>query len=135
MTKSALDLWGRALDAYGVAEREVSLSPDNSALCAYYAAFHAVGALLIRSGKGFNSHEDVDSLLHKKFVKPGLLKSEIGTKYRILRDSRRIGSYGGENHVTPEEAIKALAAANQIIEAVFYLHPDEFSRPVWLKTD
>jgi uncharacterized protein (UPF0332 family) len=133
MNKKALDLWGRALDSLGVAEREAVLSPDVSATCSYYAAFNSIGAVLSLAGIEFSSHDGVEILLHKDIIKPGLLPATVGKLYKRLRDTRRVGSYGDGDHVQPEEAAASIVSAKKIIEAVYHLHPGEFARPGWLR--
>lgn len=132
MNKQSQDFWERAFDSFGVAERELKYSPDNSASCSYYAAFNALSAWFSLEGKKSNTHDAIEIWLHRDLIKTGIFKEDLGKKYRHLRDSRLIGHYGGGRHVTQEDAEVALSFAKEIIEAVYTLHPDKFSKPTWM---
>src|SRR3990172_13044624 len=59
---------------------------------AYYAAFHAVVALLTAYGKAASSHAMVKATLHKDFVRTGLIGKELGRSFERLRsEERRVG--------------------------------------------
>ena len=59
----------------------------------YYAAFYAVSGGLLARGHSSSKHSGVRALLHREFVKPGLVRQEVGRFYDTLFDSRQKGDY------------------------------------------
>ena len=120
------DFWQRALQALAAAERDTSDGyADSAASRAYYAAFHAVSALLLSAGKRFSKHSGVMAALHKDCVKGGLLPKEAGRIYVWLAYQRDIGDYGGSRHVAAADAQRAVADARRFLAMVRPLLPAE----------
>jgi uncharacterized protein (UPF0332 family) len=123
------DLWQRACNAILAARRELAFDPDTCASRAYYAAFYAVSALLALEGKDFTKHTAVEAAVHRDLVRPGLWPAELGADYSRLCVLRATGDYGGSQHVSPEEARDAIAAAERIMQRVRESQPGEFPLP------
>ena len=51
---------------------------DNIANRLYYAAFHAVSALLINDGHPVGTHQGAVVMLHQHYIKTGILSKEDG---------------------------------------------------------
>jgi len=120
------DLWQRAVEALRVAQREAALSPDASASRAYYAVFYGVSALFALRGRSFRRHSEVETAVHRDLVREGLWNRELGATYTELLRLREVGDYGGDRHVTPEQAKEAASSALTILGAVSCLHPHSF---------
>lgn len=59
----------------------------------YYACFYAVSALLLTRNISTSKHGHLRSLLHKEFVKTGLIPQEMGKHFDLLFNSRQEGDY------------------------------------------
>lgn len=115
MNPEAADLWQRAVQALATAKSLSSTDADAAASRAYYAAFYAVSAFFTLSGTTFSRHSAVESAVHRDLVKVGLSPAELGKAYSFLHSLRSTADYGGQMHVSPEEAAEAEAAAGLIV--------------------
>jgi uncharacterized protein (UPF0332 family) len=88
---------------------------------AYYAAFYAASALLLRDGHRFVKHSAVRSALHRHYVKTGIVKPEWGRIFDRLLDSRQRGDYQELVEFDPEEAAQLLRDARAFTQAVLDL--------------
>ncbi|MCJ7728754.1 MAG: HEPN domain-containing protein [Sedimentisphaerales bacterium] len=59
----------------------------------YYACFYAASALLLTKGFSTSKHGYLRSLLHREFVKAGLIPKNLGTHFDLLFDNRHKGDY------------------------------------------
>ncbi len=59
----------------------------------YYACFYAVSALLLTKNISASKHGHLRSLLHREFVKTGLIPQEMGKHFDLLFDSRQESDY------------------------------------------
>lgn len=59
----------------------------------YYACFYAVSALLLTKDISTGRHGYLRSLMHREFVKTGLIPKELGKHFDLLFDSRLEGDY------------------------------------------
>ena len=59
----------------------------------YYACFYAVSALLVTRGTSTSKHGHLRALLHRDFVKTGLIPTEMGRHFDRLFSSRQEGDY------------------------------------------
>jgi uncharacterized protein (UPF0332 family) len=59
----------------------------------YYACFYAVSALLLTRNISTSKHGHLRSLLHREFVKTGLIPQEMGKHFDLLFNSRQEGDY------------------------------------------
>lgn len=80
-----------ALSAAGVLFQTGHLSAYVNRL--YYACFYAVSALLITRGISTSKHAHLRSLLHREFVKTGLIPTELGRHFDRLFSNRQEGDY------------------------------------------
>lgn len=60
----------------------------------YYACFYAVSALLLTKNLSTSKHGYLRSLLHREFVKTGLIPKELGKHFDLLFNNRMKGDYG-----------------------------------------
>ncbi len=59
----------------------------------YYAGFYAVYALLLTKNISTSKHTHLRSLLHRDYVKTGLVPVELGRHFDLLFDSRQESDY------------------------------------------
>ncbi len=59
----------------------------------YYACFYAVSALLLTRNFSTSKHGYLRSLMHREFVKPGLIPKDLSRHFDVLFDSRLEGDY------------------------------------------
>jgi len=59
----------------------------------YYGCFYAVSALLLTRGFSTSKHGYLRSLMHREFVKTGVIPKELGGHFDVLFDSRLKGDY------------------------------------------
>ncbi len=91
---------------------------DFAASRAYYAAFYAASALLLREGMEFSKHSGVIAAIHRYFVKTGKLAQEHGKALNWLFEVRGVGDYGGIAHVSRQEVDQAVEVAEKFVGAV-----------------
>jgi uncharacterized protein (UPF0332 family) len=60
----------------------------------YYACFYAVSALLLTRNFSTSKHGYLRSLMHREFVKTGIIPAELGKHFDILFNNRQKGDYG-----------------------------------------
>jgi uncharacterized protein (UPF0332 family) len=118
LSPEVLDEWSRAERALRTAQALVSEDPDAAASRAYYAAFHAVSALLAFEGRSYHKHSAVERAVHRDLVKTGRWTPVVGAAFSWLANLRYTGDHGGESHVQPEEAREAAAKAALVLQAV-----------------
>ncbi len=59
----------------------------------YYACFYAVSALLLTRNFSTSKHSYLRSLMHREFVKTGLIPKDLSRHFDVLFDSRLEGDY------------------------------------------
>ena len=59
----------------------------------YYACFYAVSALLLTRDFSTSKHGYLRSLMHREFVKTGLMPKDLGIHFDLLFDNRHKGDY------------------------------------------
>jgi len=59
----------------------------------YYACFYAVSALLLTRDFSTSKHGYLHSLMHREFVKTGLIPKNLGIHFDLLFDNRHKGDY------------------------------------------
>lgn len=90
---------------------------DIAASRAYYAAFYAASALLLKENIDTSKHSGVIASIHRLFVKEGKLDKAQGRNLQWLFDLRGVGDYGVSEHVASGEAYKAVKVAEDFLEA------------------
>ena len=98
---------------------------DFAASRAYYAAFYAATALLLREGMEFGKHSGVIAAVHRRYVKTGRLDKRHGKNLNWLFELRGVGDYGGILHVSRPDVERAIQAAADFVEAVRPLIQEE----------
>ena len=59
----------------------------------YYACFYAVSALLMLKDYSTSKHSYLRSLLHREFIKKGIIPIDLGKHYDLLFNNRQKGDY------------------------------------------
>lgn len=124
MSPEVVDHWERALRALKTAKLLVAEDPDAAASRAYYAAFHAVTALLLLEGKSFQKHSGLETAVHRDLVKARRWPADRGADFSWLSRIRATADYGTGMHVTAAEATDALDRATRMILAIHHDSPD-----------
>jgi uncharacterized protein (UPF0332 family) len=99
---------------------------DSAASRAYYAAFHAVTALLALEDRTFTKHTTLQAAVHRNLVKAGRWSAELGRDYSFCLDLRGVGDYGSDVRVDAKQATDAIAAARRILLAIHEELPIDF---------
>lgn len=94
---------------------------DIAASRAYYAAFYAASALLLKENIDTTKHSGVIAIIHRNFVKEGKLDKEQGKNLNWLFELRGVGDYGVSEHVSSGEAQKAVHVAGEFLISVINL--------------
>ncbi len=90
---------------------------DFAASRAYYAAFYAATALLLKEGMEFSKHSGVIAAIHRQFIKTGKFEKQFGKDLNWLFELRSVGDYGVTVHVPQQEAEQAIEAARRFVQA------------------
>ena len=94
---------------------------NNIANRLYYAAFHAVSALLINDHHNVGTHQGAVSTLHHFYVKTGILSKSDGAFYSQLQTLREKSDYNCTYNATEEDTAPRIAQTKQFIDKVFAL--------------
>lgn len=90
----------------------------------YYAAHHAVSALLAAHGLEAATHEGVQSQFGLHFVKPGAIAAQAGKDLGNLLHARLTADYKGYVDLDRDDHAQAVAQAKRVVDAVVqYLGP------------
>lgn len=84
----------------------------------YYAAFHAVSALLLSRGETYSSHGQVLGRFNKEFIHPGMFPKEFTAVLTRLFEDRQSGDYDFLMGVTETEARQDVADAQRIVKEI-----------------
>lgn len=84
----------------------------------YYAVFHAVTALLIKSGLHAGSHQGVSVLFNKHFVKENLIDEKYGRLLARLENMREKSDYTCLFETTKEEVMPMIPQAKEMITII-----------------
>ena len=91
---------------------------DNIANRLYYAAFHAVIALLINDGHPVGTHQGAVVMLHQHYIKTGMLSKEEGAFYSQLQTLREKADYNCTYYATEEETVPRIAETAEFIDRI-----------------
>lgn len=109
----------RAKESIGAARALVRAGYyDSAASRAYYAAFYATTAALLREGFGPRKHSGVIAAVHQRLVKPGRLDASLGRDLAWLFNLRSVGDYGATAHEPKQEAQEAIEVAQRFMVAI-----------------
>ena len=84
----------------------------------YYAAFHAVSALLIHSGYNVKSHRGVMALFGAHFVRTGIFAKADGTLFSDLVIMRDNADYNCFFEATEEKLSPYIEPTRQLIDKI-----------------
>lgn len=84
----------------------------------YYASFYAVSALLETKELKSSKHSGVIALFNQHFIKPGVIRKELGEFYRYLFDSRQGGDYTDFPDFTAEEVAQLRQSATNLVDEI-----------------
>jgi len=113
--EALIAMMGMAHSKLRVARLLVTEAPRDSASRAYYAAFHALSALLASVGFSYSSHGQVIGAFNREFVKTGRI-SRVATEIvqRLFKD-RQTGDYDFEQALSVERALEDLRDAEWLV--------------------
>lgn len=84
----------------------------------YYAAFHAVSALLFKNDIKVKAHSGAKAMLELHFVKTGLLSVHWGKFYAELFDERNDSDYEDFAIFTEEDVLPLLPQTQEFIDVI-----------------
>lgn len=94
---------------------------NNIANRLYYAAFHAVSALLIHDCHNIGSHQGAVIMLHQYYVKTGMLSKEEGAFYSQLQTLREKSDYNCTYNATELDTVPRIEQTKQFIDKILGL--------------
>ena len=94
---------------------------NNIANRLYYAAFHAVSALLIHDQHNVGTHQGAVIMLHQYYVTTGLLSKADGAFYSQLQTMREKSDYNCTYNATEEDTAPRIEQTKQFIDRVLGL--------------
>ena len=89
---------------------------DTLASRLYYAAFHAVLALLISDGYAASTHKGAVAMLGLHYVKTGILSEDDGSLYSQLQSLREKSDYNCYFAAGEKEVSKMIEPTKQLID-------------------
>lgn len=84
----------------------------------YYAAFHAVSALLIHSALHVHTHRGALNAFNKEFVRTGVFSIEEGHLFSKLEGLRERGDYNCFVDATEDEIVPMIEPLKALIEKI-----------------
>lgn len=90
---------------------------EDAASRSYYAAFHAISAVLASKGLSFSSHMQTLSVFNREFIKTGLFPSDTFRKIQRLYDDRQLGDYDCTIDIDESTAQKDIQDADWLLES------------------
>ena len=94
---------------------------DGAANRLYYAAFHAVCALLIYDGKSVHTHHGVNSMLYMQYVKTGKLSAGLAKLFSSLQTMREKSDYNCSFNASKEIIEPLIEPTNNLIRQITLL--------------
>ena len=91
---------------------------ETSANRLYYAAFHAVSALLIHSQHPVGTHKGAVAQFGRFFIQTGLISPELGKHYSRLQSMRESGDYNCNMNVGEDDVIPMIAPTIELISDI-----------------
>ncbi len=111
--------WGMARDALRAAELALEAGLLHSAVNrAYYAAFYAATAALLKRNLTFKRHAGVRAALHRELIKPGVLPKDVGLLYDELFEDRQHGDYLVSIEFDRATVERRIAGAKRILKEI-----------------
>lgn len=84
----------------------------------YYAAFHAVSALLIHNAIRAQTHKGAIILFNKEFVRTGVFSAEEGHLFSQLESLRERGDYNCFVETTEDELLPLIEPLKALVEKI-----------------
>lgn len=84
----------------------------------YYAAFHAVCALLIKNGIHVGTHKGAQVMFNKEFVQKGVMSVEDNHLFSRLQQLREEGDYNCYIETTKEEIMPYVESTRAFITKI-----------------
>lgn len=84
----------------------------------YYACFYAVSALLLTKGLTTSKHSYLRSLMHREFVKTGIIPADLGIHFDLLFNSRQKGDYSDFVRFRNEEVAGWFEPAQEFVDHI-----------------
>lgn len=94
---------------------------DGAANRLYYAAFHAVCALLIYDGISVHTHHGVNSMLYMQYVKTGKLSAGLAKLFSSLQTMREKSDYNCSFNASKEIIEPLIEPTNNLIRQITLL--------------
>lgn len=85
---------------------------------AYYAAFHAVSAVLLARGEAYSSHAQVLGAFNRDLVHAGVFPREFTAVLARLFEDRQTGDYDPTAQIDEEEARRDVEDAQRVVDAI-----------------
>ncbi len=89
----------------------------------YYACFYAVSALLLLRNFSTSKHGYLRSLMHREFVKTGLIPKDLSRHFDVLFNSRLEGDYADFIRFKAEDVAGWLDKTQKFVEHIESLIP------------
>jgi len=84
----------------------------------YYAAFHAVSALLISNAMPVRSHKGAIIVFNKEFVRTGIFTMDEGRLFSQLEGLRERGDYNCFINASEEEIVPLIAPLKALVKKI-----------------
>ena len=84
---------------------------------AYYAAFHAISAVLADRGLTFSSHAQTLGAFNRELIKTGIFPKDTFRKLQRLFEDRQVADYDWNISIDKKTAEKDLADAEWLVNA------------------
>ena len=84
----------------------------------YYACFYAVSALLLTKGFSTSKHGYLRSLMHREFVKTGVIPAELGAYFDLLFNNRLKGDYADFIRFKAEDVVGWLEQTQEFVRHI-----------------
>ena len=91
---------------------------ESAASRAYYAAFHAIQALLKSIDQIYSKHSGVIAAFHREFVKTGVFPPRFGKALTRLVKHREIGDYSYILELDPDQVEEDVQNAKEILDSI-----------------
>ena len=89
----------------------------------YYPCFYAVSALLLMRNFSTSKHGYLRSLMHREFVKTGLIPKDLSRHFNVLFDSRLEGDYADFVRFKADEVAGWLDKTQKFVDYIESLIP------------
>lgn len=91
---------------------------ESAASRSYYAAFHAIQALLKSIDLTYSKHAGVIAAFHREFIKTGIFPPDFGRALTRLAKHRDIGDYSYLWELEPDHVKEDIYKAEQILVSI-----------------